>query len=75
MNKLFPNLFPLPAPIQCRIKSAGSVSCEDRKNAGKILVPTGRCTMFPNGMVLETAAGYNVTEICFPESGQTFKLK
>lgn len=75
MNKIFPSLYPLPRPLQWRIMSASSEDGQGEKRAGKILVPMGRCSMFPDGMVMETEVGYNVTEIHFPDSGQTFRLK
>lgn len=73
LHSLFPGAFPVPTLYQARIESARSVTDPHERNTGKLLLPTGRCPIFPDGMFVRAIDGYDVTRICFLESGQTFK--
>ncbi|XP_025202248.1 uncharacterized protein LOC112599536 [Melanaphis sacchari] len=72
MNYLFPRLFPIQ-PVHRWIKSAQSVSDLKERSAGKILSPVGRCSIFPQGVLVQSITEKNVTKIYFPGAKEMFK--
>ncbi|XP_026818918.1 uncharacterized protein LOC113557542 [Rhopalosiphum maidis] len=72
MNYLFPRAFPIQ-PVYWWIKSAQSVSDLREKSAGKILSPVGRCSIFPEGVFVQSTSEKDVTKIYFPGVKEMFK--
>jgi len=72
MNFLFPRAF-RSQPVHRWIKSAHSVSNLRERSTGKILSPVGRCSLFPQGVFVQSTTEKDVTKICFPGAQETFK--
>lgn len=72
MNFLFPRVF-RSQPVHRWIKSAHSVSNLGERSTGKILSPVGRCSLFPQGVFVQSTTEKDVTKICFPGAQETFK--
>lgn len=71
MNFLFPRAFPTQ-PVHRWIKSAQSVSSLRERSTGKILTPVGQCSLFPQGVFVQSTTENDVTKICFPGAQETF---
>jgi len=72
MNYLFPRAF-RTQPVHRWIKSAQSVSNLRERNTGKILSPVGQCSLFPQGVWVQSTTEIDVTKIYFTKAQETFK--
>ncbi|XP_022176165.1 uncharacterized protein LOC111037738 [Myzus persicae] len=71
LNFLFPRAFRIQ-PVHRWVKSAHSVSDLRERSTGKILSPVGRCSLFPEGVFVQSTTEKDVTKICFPGAQETF---
>ncbi|XP_060865842.1 uncharacterized protein LOC132941706 [Metopolophium dirhodum] len=72
MNFLFPRAF-RTQPVHRWIKSAQSVSNFKERSTGKILSPVGQCSLFPQGVFVQSTTENEVTKIYFPGAQETFE--